>query len=114
MAGLVKRWEPRSRFGDLAVVGFLLMQCLDGMFTYLGIGIWGLTIEANPLISSAMAALGVVAGLGTAKGVAIGLGMMLPQENPYSRCPAHRHLLHRGDPAVDDLVPHCQSVVGSR
>ena len=77
MAGLVKRWEPRSRFGDLAVVGFLLMQCLDGMFTYLGIGIWGLTIEANPLISSAMAALGVVAGLGAAKGVAIGLGMML-------------------------------------
>ena len=77
MAGLVKRWEPRSRFGDLAVVGFLLMQCLDGMFTYLGVGIWGLTIEANPLISSAMAALGVVAGLGAAKGVAIGFGMML-------------------------------------
>lgn len=77
MAGLVKRWEPRSRFGDLAVVGFLLMQCLDGVFTYHGVGIWGLAIEANPLISSAMAALGVAAGLGAAKGVAIGFGMML-------------------------------------
>jgi hypothetical protein len=77
MAGLVKRWESQSRFGDFAVVAFLLMQCLDGVFTYLGVSIWGLTIEANPLISSAMAALGVVAGLGTAKGVAIGFGMLL-------------------------------------
>jgi hypothetical protein len=78
MAGLVKRWaEPRSRFGDLMVVGFLLMQCLDAVFTYLGVGIWGPAIEANPLISSAIAATGVVAGIGVAKGVAIGLGIML-------------------------------------
>ena len=78
MAGLVKRWEePKSRFGDLVVVGFLLMQCLDAVFTYLGIGIWGPAIEANPVISSAMAAVGVVAGLGAAKGVAIGFGMLL-------------------------------------
>jgi hypothetical protein len=78
MAHLVKRWEePKSLFGDLVVVGFLLMQCLDGVFTYLGIGIWGPAIEANPLISSAMAAAGVVAGLGTAKLVAIGFGILL-------------------------------------
>ena len=77
MAGLVKRWEPRSRFGDLMVVGFLSMQCLDAVFTYLGVRMWGLAIEANPLISSAMAAGGVVAGLGAAKGIAIGFGMML-------------------------------------
>jgi hypothetical protein len=77
MAGLVKRWEPRSRFGDLMVVGFLLMQCLDAVFTYLGVRIWGIAIEANPLISSAMAAGGVVAGLGAAKGIAIGFGMLL-------------------------------------
>ena len=77
MAGLVKRWEPQSRFGDLVVVGFLLVQCLDGVFTYLGVAIWGLSIEANPLISSAMAGLGVAAGLGAAKGVAIGFGMLL-------------------------------------
>ena len=77
MAGLVKRWEPQSRFGDLVVVGFLLVPCLDGVFTYLGVAIWGLSIEANPLISSAMAGLGVAAGLGAAKGVAIGFGMLL-------------------------------------
>lgn len=78
MAGLVKRWEePKSRFGDLVVVGFLLMQCLDAVFTYLGIRIWGPDIEANPLISSAMAGAGVVAGLGAVKAVAIGCGILL-------------------------------------
>lgn len=78
MARLVKRWEePKSLFGDLMVVGFLLMQCLDGVFTYLGVGIWGPTIEANPLISSAMAVAGGVAGVGAAKAVAIGFGILL-------------------------------------
>jgi hypothetical protein len=77
MAGLVKQWEPRSRFGDVVVVAFLLVQCLDAVFTYLGITIWGPDIEANPLISSAMSAIGVVGALGTAKAVAIGFGMLL-------------------------------------
>ena len=78
MAVLSKRWdEPRSLFGDLTVVGFVLMQCLDGVFTYVGVGIWGPTIEANPIISSAMNAAGVAAGLGGAKAVAIGFGILL-------------------------------------
>jgi hypothetical protein len=78
MAGLVKQWEqPKSRFGDLVVVGFLLMQCLDAVFTYLGVAKWGPTIEANPLISLAMSGAGVVGALGIAKGVAIGFGMLL-------------------------------------
>jgi hypothetical protein len=78
MAGLVKAWdEPRSRFGDLIVVGFLIMQCLDAVFTYHGIAIWGPSIEANPLLSSAIASSGVVVGLGGAKLVAIGFGMLL-------------------------------------
>ena len=78
MAALVRRWaEPRSRFGDLVVVGFLLMQALDAVFTYLGVAIWGPTVEANPLISSAMAGAGVVAGIGAAKAVAIGFGILL-------------------------------------
>ena len=47
------------------------------MFTYMGVGIWGPAIEANPLISSAMAIAGVVAGVGGAKLVAIGLGILL-------------------------------------
>lgn len=78
MARLVKRWEePKGLFGDLMVVGFLLMQCLDGVFTYVGVGIWGPTIEANPLISSAMAVAGVVAGVAAAKMVAISFGILL-------------------------------------
>ena len=59
------------------VVSFVLMQCLDAVFTYLGVRIWGPAIEANPLISSAMAAAGVVVALGAAKGIAIGFGMLL-------------------------------------
>lgn len=78
MAGLVRQWEqPKSRFGDLVVVGFLLMQCLDAVFTYLGVAKWGPSVEANPLISSAMSAAGVVGALGLAKGVAIGFGILL-------------------------------------
>jgi hypothetical protein len=78
MAVLSKRWnEPNSLFGDIAVIGFVLAQCLDGVFTYLGIGIWGPTIEMNPLVSSAMSAAGVAAGLGGAKAVAIAFGMVL-------------------------------------
>jgi hypothetical protein len=77
-AVLPERWNDRkSLFGDLMVVGFVLMQCLDGVFTYLGVGIWGPNIEANPLISSAMNAAGVAAGLGGAKVVAIGFGILL-------------------------------------
>jgi hypothetical protein len=72
------RWaQSRSLFGDVMVIGFVLMQCLDGVFTYLGVGIWGPAIEANPLIASAMAAAGVAAAVGGAKAVAISLGIVL-------------------------------------
>jgi hypothetical protein len=78
MALLYKRWdEQRSLFGDLVVVVFLATQCLDGVFTYLGVAIWGTGIEANPLISSAMGAVGVFYGVAGAKAIAIGFGMML-------------------------------------
>ena len=78
MAVLSKRWnEPKSMFGDLAVVTFVLMQCLDGVFTYLGVSIWGPAIEANPLIASAITAVGVLAGIGGAKLVAITFGIVL-------------------------------------
>ena len=78
MARLYKRWnEPRSMFGDLVVVGFVLVQCLDGIFTYLGVAIWGADIEANPLISSVMGVMGLAGGLAGAKLMAIGFGMLL-------------------------------------
>ena len=75
---LYRRWdEPRSLFGDAVVVAFLVMQCLDGIFTYLGVGIWGLDIEANPLVASAMTAGGLTVGLCAAKSIAIGFGIVL-------------------------------------
>ena len=78
MSRLQKKFvDPKTLFGDLMVVGFLVTQCLDGVFTYLGVGIWGPGIEANPLISSAMAVTGVGAGVASAKLVAIAFGMLL-------------------------------------
>jgi hypothetical protein len=69
--------DPKYVFGNLVVVGFLLMQCLDGVFTYLAVGIWGPGIEANPLISSTMELTGVGASVAGAKLVAIAFGMLL-------------------------------------
>ena len=78
MALLYKRWdEPRSRWGDAMVLTFLITQCLDGVFTYLGVAIWGPGIEANPLISSAMGVVGVLYGVAGAKMLAIGFGIVL-------------------------------------
>jgi hypothetical protein len=78
MTQLARRWEhPSSRFGDFVVVVFFLVQCLDGVFTYLGVRIWGLGIEANPLVSSAVSVAGLGAGLAGTKLVAVGLGMAL-------------------------------------
>jgi mannose/fructose/N-acetylgalactosamine-specific phosphotransferase system component IIC len=64
-------------FGDIAVIGFLLVQCLDGVFTYLGVSIWGPSIEANPIISAAMSVVGLATGLAGAKLVAVGFGIVL-------------------------------------
>jgi hypothetical protein len=75
---LWKRWDDRrSLFGDLVVLGFLLVQFLDGVFTYLGVSIWGPGIEANPLVSLAVAAVGLGTGLAVTKLVAIGFGIVL-------------------------------------
>src|SRR5215475_8778910 len=66
-----------SRFGDIAVVTFMVVQALDGILTYLGVHIWGPAVEANPLISSAVSFAGVGTGVAMAKLFAVGLGMVL-------------------------------------
>jgi hypothetical protein len=77
MEHLYRRWEqPRSLYGDIAVIAFLVVQCLDGVFTYLGVSIWGPGVEGNPIISSAMSFAGA-GGLAGAKLVAIAFGIML-------------------------------------
>ena len=78
MAFLYRRWDtPRSRFGDVVVLGFLLAQCLDGAFTYLGVSFWGPGIEGNPIINSAVSYAGLGVGLAGAKLFAVALGIAL-------------------------------------
>jgi hypothetical protein len=78
MQRLYKWWDTSpSLFGDLAVIAFLVVQALDGLLTYIGIARWGPGIEANPLVSSAVAFAGVGAGLTATKLVAVGCGIVL-------------------------------------
>ena len=41
----------RSRFGDVALVAFLLAQACDGVLTYVGVSTYGVRIEGNPLLA---------------------------------------------------------------
>lgn len=69
--------DSGNLFGDVAVVCFVVVQYLDGALTYLGVHIWGPSIEANPIVSSAVSLAGVGGGLAVAKLAAIGLGIAL-------------------------------------
>jgi hypothetical protein len=78
MAAFCQPWDSAdNRFGNIAVLAFFVVQFLDGALTYLGIATWGIGIEANPIISSAVAYAGPETGLAAAKGVAIACGMVL-------------------------------------
>ena len=75
-----KIWSvpPRhSLFGDIALVAFLLAQCFDGIFTYVGVITFGTAIEANPVICALMLHLGHVLALMTAKTLSASLGIAL-------------------------------------
>jgi hypothetical protein len=67
----------RSRFGEVAVVLFLIAQAMDGVLTYVGVTMLGMHMEANPLIAWLMSSVGTGAGLTGAKLVAGGLGILL-------------------------------------
>ena len=69
--------SPHGVFGDLAMLVFVVVQGMDGALTYLGLHIWGMSIEANPLVSSAVSMAGVGGGLAAAKLFAVGLGIVL-------------------------------------
>ena len=75
-ADRIERFGDR-RFGDIAVVTFMVVQALDGILTYLGVHIWGPSVEANPLISTAVSVAGAGVGLAAAKLFAVGLGIVL-------------------------------------
>jgi uncharacterized membrane protein len=73
----VRKAPQASLFGDLVLVAFLLVQCFDGVFTYVGVTAYGLGIEANPIVAGLMAHFGHVAGLLGAKVMAAFLGICL-------------------------------------
>ena len=73
-------WSPparRSLFGDVAVTLFLLAQCFDGVFTYVGVASFGISVEANPIIVALMTTFGQGVALTGAKVVAAILGIGL-------------------------------------
>ena len=67
----------RSRFGDFAVLVFLLTQALDGVLTYVGVSHYGPHIEGNPLIAWLMETLGEGPALAAAKLTAGAFGIAL-------------------------------------
>ena len=83
---LPRTWSPtvrRSLFGDAVLVIFLLTQCFDGVFTYVGVLTFGASIEANPIIAVLMAQFGEGAALVGAKAVAGLLGIALHIRNVH-------------------------------
>jgi hypothetical protein len=78
-------WTSSGRlFGDVALVMFLLAQCFDGVFTYLGVTAYGVGIEANPIIASLIVCFGQGAALTFAKIVASSLGICLYLRNVHA------------------------------
>lgn len=66
-----------SRFGNVAVLLFLVAQALDGALTYVGVTVMGPHMEANPLLAWLMATLGSGPALAGAKLVASFFGIVL-------------------------------------
>jgi uncharacterized membrane protein len=64
-------------FGNVVVIAFLLAQASDGVLTYIGVSVYGLHMEANPILAWLMALMGKGAALAAAKGVAGAFGIAL-------------------------------------
>jgi hypothetical protein len=77
MVQLGNALHTRSRFGDAAVVMFLVAQALDGALTYVGVTSMGLHMEANPLLAWLMSEMGYGPALTGAKLVASSFGILL-------------------------------------
>lgn len=67
----------RSTFGDIALLLFLVTQMLDGVLTYVGVSVYGLHMEGNPLIAWLMVNIGHGPAVATAKVAAGFFGIAL-------------------------------------
>jgi hypothetical protein len=66
-----------ASFANVVVIAFLLAQACDGVFTYVGVSLYGTEIEANPLLAWLMEWMGHGPALATAKGMAGAFGIAL-------------------------------------
>jgi uncharacterized membrane protein len=66
-----------TRFGNFVVIAFLLAQAADGVFTYVGVSVYGLRMEGNPLLGYLMATMGQGAALAATKAAAGMFGIAL-------------------------------------
>ena len=68
---------PTARFADVVVIVFLVAQACDGVLTYVGVSLYGIGMEGNPLLAWLMETMGEGAALATAKGMAGAFGIAL-------------------------------------
>ncbi len=73
----------RSLFGDVSVLALLVLQGLDGIFTYMGINVYGVEVENNPLLLQWMTMVGYGPALFGAKLYAAALGVILHLQNAH-------------------------------
>lgn len=69
--------STRTTFGNVVIVLFFVCQALDGAFTYVGVQMFGRSIEANPLLAWLMGSIGPAPALAGAKLTAAGFGIVL-------------------------------------
>ena len=71
------RLHPRMLGHELIFAAFLLTQILDGVLTYVGVSIFGVAAEGNPILAWLMTSYGEVMALTGAKLVAALCGVAL-------------------------------------
>jgi hypothetical protein len=71
------REHRHTWFGNVIILTFLLTQAADGVLTYLGVHLYGVAAEGNPLLAWLMHALGEGPALAAAKLTAAGVGGVL-------------------------------------
>ena len=69
--------EHSRMFGDVIWVLFIAAQAADGVFTYLGLRVFGIGMEANPLLSWYALTFGIGTALASAKLLAAGCAAFL-------------------------------------
>lgn len=82
------RWLLRSSdknfFNSFVFFVFILFQVLDGIFTYFGVRVFGIKVEANFLIESTMSLVGVGWGLVIFKFMAMIAGVFIYYQNRHN------------------------------